>query len=376
MAFMISPIHRPLWAEISAVRFVENLKEIRRRISPRTFYAVMKADAYGHGAEALAPLTQGIADAVAVASVEEALRLRGAGFEGRLLVLGYTPPAALPEILSACLEITLLHLQDARAFGEAAARQGHTLPVHVKIDTGMSRLGVPWRGEEIFLEAVLAQKGLKVMAAFSHLAASDDPALEKFTRQQTQRLMALRKHPSFHHLPLHLANSGAVLNAPGSWLDGVRPGILCYGLCPTGTGPSPEGFAPVMRLLSRVVELRTLQKGDTVSYARTFTAKGPRRIATLPVGYADGILRSFSGRGEVLVGGQRAPMVGRVCMDFLMVDVTGVQGGVMIGQEVVLFGEQEGQSLGAGEAAQKAGTINYELVSLIGKRVPRVLIQS
>jgi alanine racemase len=378
-----------VWAEIDLGAVAHNVRELRRRTDPGAkLMAVVKANGYGHGAleVARAALASG-AEWLAVARLPEAIPLRKAGIDAPILVFGYTPPAEAGRLVDFDLRQSVYSLAAAQAYSAAAAARGRRIRVHLKVDTGMGRLGlVPAalraeaRGDAAggeFIREVAAIAGLPGIEAegiFTHFAASDSADKSYADRQLAlflDVLQVLRAHGL--EFPLrHAANSAAVIQLPESHLDLVRPGIALYGLKPSQeVDLTGIALKPAMALKTRVIHLKSVPAGTCISYGMTYRTPAPTVIATIPVGYADGYRRLFSSRGEMLVRGRRAPVVGRVCMDLSMLDVGAVPG-VQVEDEVVIFGKQGGGFIAADEIAQILGTINYEIVCDVAARVPRV----
>ncbi|OAT81077.1 alanine racemase [Desulfotomaculum copahuensis] len=367
-------LSRPVWAEVDLNAVAHNVKQIKRLLKPGTqMMAVVKADAYGHGASSVAQtaLLSG-ADRLAVAILSEALALRESGITAPILILGYTPPEQSCLLVANEITQTVFTVEMARAISRAAQKAGKTAKVHLKIDTGMSRIGVTPEEAPGFAAAVADLPGLEVEGAFTHMAVADE-ADKTYTRWQFGRFMQAVQGIAARgiNIPLkHVANSPTTLDLPEMHLDMVRPGIIIYGLWPSLEVKHEIDLKPAMQLKARVAYVKEVPAGTSVSYGRTFTTSAPSIIATLPIGYADGWSRLLSSKAEVLIHGRRVPLIGRVCMDQCMIDVTGVPD-VRAGDEAVLFGCQDGQCLPVEEVAAKMGTINYEMVCLISKRVPR-----
>jgi alanine racemase len=337
--------------------------------------AVVKADAYGHGAAQAARVLAGAgADMLGVASLEEGIQLREAGIETDILILGYTQPEWAASVVEGGFIQTVYHLNLAHALRDEARRLGKTCRVHVKIDTGMGRIGIMSKKAGRYIEELAGMKELELHGVFTHLSCADVMDSE-FTEIQLDRFRALLADLDARgiHAPcIHAANSAGVLRFKDSYFDMVRPGILLYGLAPSSEMKSLcGGFRPVMSIKTSIVELKTVPKGSRISYGGRFAAEKSTRVATVPAGYADGFSRRLSGAAHVLVQGRRAPIIGAVCMDFMMIDVTGIPN-VSINEEAVLVGRQGGAQIEFDELAAHIGTINYEVVSLIGKRVHRL----
>jgi len=358
---------RPTRAEIDLDALRANATWVNRHIGAAQLLAVIKADAYGHGAVTIArALAATEASALCVSLTEEGFELRGAGIAGPILVMGGIYGTAHDDVLAHDLTPVVFDLGDVEAF----ARSGRSVGVHVKIDTGMSRLGV--RPEHLgeFLDGCARFPGIRIEGLMTHLATADSDAelvhlqLARFAAE-IPRVRAAAGGP----LLLHAANTAGTLGFPEAHLDAVRPGLALYG------GGHPE-LKPVLRLVTCIAALRDLQPGDTVSYGAYFRATRPTRVATLPVGYADGYPRRLAAPvaarpADVLVRGRRCPIVGSVCMDMLMVDVTALGELATVGDEVVLIGTQGGERITAAELAERAGLIEYEITCGISKRVPR-----
>lgn len=393
-------------AEIDLGALRHNLGEIRRVVNRGTgILAAVKADAYGHGALAVSRAleAEGVS-MLGVARIEEGIELREGGIESPILVLsgvpvGGPPPfesleervdemlkhRLIPSVFDVRVALAMDRILQARELRREAAGSGGStirLPYHLKIDTGMGRIGIPAEALADALPVLSGLKHLKLSGAFTHFADSDDvsePA-QSFTRVQIETFRAavpaLRALVGESALLLHAASSAGALHRTGVDFDLVRPGIALYGAHPTAGDRDLVKLKPVMRLTTRVLFVKDVPVGTPVSYGRTFVTERPTRIATLPVGYGDGYPRSLSNRGEVLVAGKRARVIGRVCMDLTMVDATGLE--VAAGDEAVLIGAQTAgggtERISAEEVASMAGTISYEILTSISKRVPRVYL--
>lgn len=373
---------RTTWIEVSRSALTHNLHLLRSQLTPGAqLMAVVKANAYGHGAaETARTLQQAGADRFAVATLTEAVELRQAGIVRPILVLGYTPPWHAASALAHAITLTVFELETATAFHAAAQAAGQRLTVHVKVNTGMNRLGVRPEAAPALLTALTALDGLAVEGIFTHFATSDETdkthAEAQFTRFQAL-LDALRRAGLRPPLA-HAANSAALLTMPHTHLDMARSGIALYGLDPDMTQCTlPAGFRPALAWKARVTQVSDLAPGEAVSYGREFIASRPMRTATLPIGYADGFPRRPQTWGSVLIHGQHAPILGRVCMDQTVVDVTAIEaatGPVRQGDEVVIIGRQGEANLSAEIASARVGTNNYDIVSRILARVPRIYV--
>ena len=371
----------PVRAEIDLSAIAHNVSELRRITSPNArFMAVVKANGYGHGAEAAArtALKHG-ADRLALARIDEAVALRTAGIDTPMLVFGHTPPERAEDLLEHDLTQTVFSPEAARDLSDAAGALGRSVRVHLKVDTGMGRVGLlAVNGEDALREAedIIGLPGLDVEGIYTHFATADS-ADKKPARKQLSRFMAftgaLRKRGLT--IPIrHAANSAAVIDMPESHLEMVRPGISLYGLYPSDEVKKERiALRPAMTLKARIVQLKEVPEGYTISYGATYTAPAPTRIATVPVGYADGFNRRLSNQGRMVVRGLRCPIVGRVCMDSTMIDVTDVPD-VRVGDEVAVFGGDAEDAVTVDEVAEMLGTINYEVVSTVMARAPRVYV--
>ena len=363
------------WAEIDLGRLYHNYREVRRVLPEGCRFAgLCKANAYGHGAVTIAKRLEEIdADYIAVSCYEEAAELRSAGLKMPILLLAPSPAFLAPDIARLDVQQAIGDIDCARGMSRALAGTGLTLKCHIKLETGMGRTGFAVESEREMagVRELLTLPGLEPTGVFTHFAVSDEPeesfTLEQFARftkavdeleNETGRSLGIR----------HCANSGAVVNFRETCLDMVRPGLLLYGLYP-GAERGGLNLKPVMRLLTRVAEITEHHAGDTISYGRIFTCERDMRLAVIPVGYADGLHRSLSGKFDVLINGKRAHQVGRICMDMCMVDVTDMPE-VKTGDIVTVFGDEPE----ATELADIAGTISYELLCAISPRVPRVYI--
>ena len=379
------------WAEIDLNAYAHNIRELRRVTQPGArLMAVVKADGYGHGAvEAARAALQNGAESLGVARLHEAVELREAGLEAPILVFGYSPPDSAETLIDYDLTQTVYSPATAEALSDRAARIGK-IKIHIKVDSGMGRLGLlleePAGGisddisaanTDSDVAAINRLANFEVEGIFTHFATSDS-ADKSYANRQLNRFMDFLNRLNRAGLspPVkHAANSAAVIDMPDSHMDMVRPGIATYGLYPSNeVNHRNVQLKPVMTLKSRIIHLKKVPAGFNISYGITFQTKNPTTIATVPVGYADGFNRLLSSRGHMLVHGQRVPVVGRVCMDLTMLDV-GSLSGVEIEDEVVVFGQQGQKAITADELAATQNTINYEIVTSITARVPRVYLE-
>jgi len=381
-----------IWAEIDLTAIAANVSELRRITRPgaRLLVAV-KANAYGHGlVEVARRAIESGADALGVARLHEALALRKADITAPILILGYTPPDSVTTLIRYDFTQTVYAVETARAYAERVVRTGGRLKVHLKVDSGMGRLGLlpdahryAPPGMNITGTAVkdtleiAGLQGLELEGVFTHFASADSADKTYAEQQFTVYLDFLdRLQRAGFEIPVrHAANSGAIIDMPHTHLDMVRAGISLYGLYPSDeVDQSKITIVPAMSLKARIIHLKAVPAGFSVSYGMTHTTEKPTTIATIPVGYADGYNRRLSNRGCMLVNGIRAPIVGRVCMDLTMLDV-GHLPDVKLEDEVVIIGRQGAGSVTADEIAGLLGTINYEVTSAITARVPRVYLK-
>ncbi len=361
---------RPTWAEIDISALVGNLRLLRKRVGSRVkIMFVVKANAYGHDAVlcSLAAQKARAADWLGVSSVEEGLVLRSAGITLPILVLGSLYP--FESVLAAAahdLTPIVASLESAKRVAEAALRLHRNINIHVKVDTGMGRIGLRPEAALSLMRELASMKVIRVQGLYTHMAKAEDDRV--YTARQLldfTRVVSTLTREGLRPPLVHAANSAAALRHPGSRFDLIRPGLAAYGLY--------EGFVPVLTLKSKVVYIKTAPKGAAVSYGATWRAKRMSRIATLPAGYGDGYPRALSNRASVLVGGKRCPVVGRVTMDQTMIDVTDAPR-VRVGDDAVLIGRQDDAVVSAAELARLCGTISYETVTALSNRVPRVAV--
>jgi alanine racemase len=367
---------RPTVAEVSLGALRSNCREVCALVGGAvTVMAVVKADAYGHGAVAAArAFRDGGAQALGVSTVAEGAELRRAGIDGPIVVLGGVFRGEAKTVVEHGLGAAVWTPGCARALGAAAA--GRTVDVHLKVDTGMTRLGVDLADVRALGEAVRAVEGVRIAGVFSHFASADavDTLAAKAQVERFREAAAALAAAGIRPPHVHLANSAAVLSTPDAHFSMVRPGIMLYGYAPAPHLAARAKLRPAMRLRTAVAQARQVEAGRPVGYGGTFVTSRPSTIAVVPMGYADGYHRLASNRASVLVRGKRVPVAGRVCMDHTMLDVTDV-GGVETGEPVVAFGRQAGAFLGADELAAWCDTISYEVLTSVGRRVPRVYVE-
>ncbi len=378
---------RPTWLALDQNALIQNVNCIRRQIGARPLLmAIIKANAYGHGAMNVAPILQAAGvDRFGVATLNEALELRNGGVQKEILVLGYTPGWLASTLVEQAITATVYDLETVEALALAAQQAQRPAVVHVKVNTGMNRLGLLPAAVGDFMRALQNFPLIIVEGIFTHFADADqaDQTFAHVQLAQFTALLAALESAGCRPPLAHAANSAATFTLPAAYLEMVRCGIALYGLHPDPFhAPLPPGFQPVLSWKARVAQVRTLPPGESVGYGRTFVATQPTVVAVLPFGYADGFPRAPSHWGSVLIHGTEVPILGRVSMDQTVVDVTALEQqarlagrpGVRQGDEVVLIGQQGARRLTAEMIAQRLGTINYEVVSRILARVPRIVV--
>ncbi len=372
--------HRPTWAEIDLDALAANFHLVKDRVGQDVdVMAVVKANAYGHGAvECARRLQREKADWFGVALPEEGFELRGAGVTKPILCLAGFWDGQADLCLQHKLVPVVYRLDLIEAFDRAALERGIVADVHVKIDTGMGRLGVRFDELGDFVNSLKKFQNIRVDGLMTHFAAADEPSCGPLTKDQVQRfenaVAAFREH-GFQPAYRHLANSAAIFAQHSAWGNMVRPGGVLYGLWRDILAPSDrdEKFRPVMSVHSRITFLKWVPQGETVGYGCTFEASRKTLVATIPVGYDDGYMRALSNRGHAIIRGIHSTVIGRISMDLTLIDVTNVPG-VQLDDEVVLMGHEAGLSVTAEDLAKTAGTLSYEVTCGIGGRVPRVYV--
>lgn len=362
-------------AEVDLEALAYNYHQLRQLAPPSVkFLTVVKADAYGHGAIPVSKKLEELgADFLGVATVQEGAELRNAGIKSPILVLSGIYQEEVEAVLVYQLTPMVYRLEIAEALSAAAKNQGKKIPIHIKVDTGMGRIGVLAEEAAAFANRLRKFEHLTIEGIASHFSTADG-GNSSFVEEQLQRFMRTLEEmkkvdidPPF----CHIANSAALGTLPAAHFTLARPGIMLYGSYPSPSLKDEVSLRQVMSWKSIVADLKKVPKDYPISYGRTFITQRPSIIADIPVGYADGYNRRFSNRGEILIKGMRAPVVGRVCMDWTMVDVTDISG-VAVGDEVVLMGKQLGKEITAEELGERIGTISYEILCSVGKRVPRI----
>ncbi|WP_028992606.1 alanine racemase [Thermoanaerobacter thermocopriae] len=369
---------RPTRAEIYLDNIVHNLSEVKRWVGKKVkIMGVVKANAYGHGACHVAKvLVENGVCYLGVATIEEALELRECGINIPILVFGYTPLTQAEELIVNNITQTVFDINYVEELEKIALNVGKKAKVHVKIDTGMGRIGyTDLKVAEKEIEKMMEMEGVEVEGIFSHFATSDEKD-KSYAEQQFDMFKKLleRLKEKGINIPLkHIANSGAIIDLKYTHLDMVRPGIVLYGSYPSEEVKRPLDLRQTMGFKTKIVYIKEVPEGTSISYGKTFITKRKSKIATLPVGYADGFNRLLSNNYHVLVKGKYAAVVGRICMDQTMIDVTDIEG-VEVGDDVIIFGNQEGEKITAEEIAKKLNTIPYEVYCGISNRVPRIYI--
>lgn len=367
-------------ADIDLDAIYKNAENTKKLTKPGTkFMAIVKADAYGHGAIPVAKVLDPIADAYGVAILEEGIELRQAGITKPILILGFTPAPLYPSMIEYDIATAVFQYDMAKKMSDAAVQLGKKAKIHISLDTGMSRIGFALTEESLQTICKINQlPGIEIEGCFSHFARMDEKdktkAEQQFSRYET---FVHKMEQAGVKIPVkHISNSAGIMEMPKVNEDMVRDGICLYGLYPSEeVNKERLPLEPAMQWKTYVSYVKELEAGIEIGYGGTYTTTKPTMVATIPVGYADGYARSLSGKGCVLIHGQRAPILGRICMDQFMVDVTDIPG-TAEGDECMLFGEQEGEILSVEEVSELAGSFNYEFVCDVGRRVPRVFYQN
>lgn len=366
------------WAEVDLTAIAYNVQAFKKHVGEKVeIIAVVKANAYGHGAAAVAKAAlQAGATRLAVHRAIEGVQLRRAGIHAPILIMGYTPPEGAEMVVRERLTPSLITMEFAHALASQAEAIGMRVPVHVKVDSGMNRYGLMPEEVVDFLRAIAALPALNLEGLFTHFATADWGD-QTYVRQQLdvfQAVLSAARASGFHPPVVHAANSAAAMRLPEAHFDAIRPGIALYGMAPSSEWPPVFEIRPALTLKSTVSRVRLLPAGAAVSYSRTFVTQRPLKAALVPVGYGDGYHRILSNKGSVLIRGQRAPIIGRVCMDQFVVDVSHIEN-VQQDDEVVLIGAQGQERIAAEEVAGWAETINYEVTTSLTDRVVRIYKQ-
>lgn len=374
------------WAEISLNAIEHNYNVIRTKVADDTkVCCVIKADGYGHGAVELSQIYEKLgADFFAVSNIDEGIEIRKSGSKLPIVILGYTPVSEAENLAEYDISQAVFSLEYAKELSEKCVEEDCICKMHIKVDSGMSRIGFmcqEFPRDEYSIEEICEAcclPNLEVEGLFTHFCVSDEDAEgREFTNKQYENFIYVRdslKKRGVDISVVHCSNSGAIEDYPETCCDMVRAGIILYGLAPSSKLADRLDLVPAMTLKTVVAFVKEVQKGATISYGRTFTADRKMKIATVPIGYADGFIRQNAKDGYMMVNGKKAKIVGRICMDQTMLDVTDIEG-VKTGDEVVVFGTGENGEPTADSLAENTGTINYETVCLVGKRVPRIYIK-
>ncbi len=374
------------WAEISLNAIEHNYNVIRNKVADDTkVCCVIKADGYGHGAVELSQIYEKLgADFFAVSNIDEGIEIRKSGSKLPIVILGYTPISEAENLAEYDISQAVFSLEYAKELSEKCVEEDCICKMHIKVDSGMSRIGFmcqEFPRDEYSIEEICEAcclPNLEVEGLFTHFCVSDEDAEgREFTNKQYENFIHVRdslKKRGVDISVVHCSNSGAIEDYPETCCDMVRAGIILYGLAPSSKLADRLDLVPAMTLKTVVAFVKEVQKGATISYGRTFTADRKMKIATVPIGYADGFIRQNAKDGYMMVNGKKAKIVGRICMDQTMLDVTDIED-VKTGDEVVVFGTGENGEPTADSLAENTGTINYETVCLVGKRVPRIYIK-
>lgn len=374
------------WAEISLNAIEHNYNVIRNNVADDTkVCCVIKADGYGHGAVELSQIYEKLgADFFAVSNIDEGIEIRKSGSKLPIVILGYTPVSEAENLAEYDISQAVFSLEYAKELSEKCVEEDCICKMHIKVDSGMSRIGFmcqEFPRDEYSIEEICEAcclPNLEVEGLFTHFCVSDEDAEgREFTNKQYENFIYVRdslKKRGVDISVVHCSNSGAIEDYPETCCDMVRAGIILYGLAPSSKLADRLDLVPAMTLKTVVAFVKEVQKGATISYGRTFTADRKMKIATVPIGYADGFIRQNAKDGYMTVNGKKAKIVGRICMDQTMLDVTDIEN-VKTGDEVVVFGTGENGEPTADSLAENTGTINYETVCLVGKRVPRIYIK-
>ncbi|WP_319478383.1 alanine racemase [Marispirochaeta aestuarii] len=360
---------------ISLKNLDHNLSLLRELAGGRPLWPAIKADAYGHGARIVAShlVSRGV-DTFGVAQVQEALELAENGIDARFIILSPDLGDTAQEIAAHGLEPVVTTDIQLRALSREALRQGRDIRVHLKFDTGMGRVGFCPREADTVLARIAGYPGLKIAGFMSHFPRADEGDPEYSLEQLGRFRDIVEKTADFRDFETHMANSAAIFDVSGACFDACRPGIALYGLKPSSAirNPRVDELKPVLSWKTAITQLKEVPPGTGLSYGHSYITSRQSLIATVPVGYGDGLARPLSNRIEMLVGGRRCRQVGTICMDQCLIDVSPLRGRVEEGDEVVIIGAQADQFIGAGEQAEVLGTINYEIVTRISGRVPRL----
>lgn len=370
---------RPVWAEIDLDAIKYNIDSIKRRVDTKELIAVVKADAYGHGAlDVSKTLVENGATKLAVAVITEAMELRHGNINTPIMILGYTPLEFAADLINYDIEQTIFDLEYATKLSEIALNLGKKAKVHVALDTGMGRIGFLINDNSLNeILKISSLKGLEVVGIFTHFATADESD-KNYSNKQYKKFTDFNEKliSKGVNIPLkHVSNSGAIIDMPNTYLDAVRAGIVLYGYYPSEDVLKQNlDLKKAITIKTQVAHVKILDKNEYVSYGRKFKTERKSIIATLPIGYADGYSRALTGKAKVIINGKFAPVVGTICMDQCMIDVTDI-GDVHVGDEVIVLGRDKDLKFDADDMAKAMGTINYEVLCMIKQRIPRVYIE-
>ena len=371
---------RPVWAEINIDNIKNNIKEIKKSVEDKEVIAVVKANAYGHGAIEIAPvLLENGADRLAVAMINEAIELRENNIKASIIILGYTMIDALEEVISNDIEQTVYSLDYAKEISKIAKKLGKTAMIHIAVDTGMGRVGFLPNKESIEDVIEISKlENIKITGVFTHFSTADEED-KSYTKEQVNKFNYFVKSLEDKNINLglkHVSNSAAIIDIEDAIYDAVRPGIILYGYYPSKEVKKDKiKILPALTLKSQIVHVKKVAKDQYISYGRQYKTNKESIIATLPIGYADGYLRALFEKGKVIVNNTLVPVVGRICMDQCMIDITDI-GEVPIETEVTVIGDNGQINIDAEYYAELLNTINYEILCMIGRRVPRMYIEN
>lgn len=373
-------ILRPAWAEIDLDAIAYNTRNIKQLIGHKDLIAVVKANCYGHGVIDIIPtLLENGVSRFAVAMISEALEIRENNITAPVMILGFTPLYLGEELINNDIEQTVYDLDYARELSKIALSLNKKAKIHIAMDTGMGRIGfLPNEKSIDDITEIYSLEGIDVVGIFTHFSTSDEKDKE-YSHQQFTKMMSVMDELEKRgvDIPLkHVANSAAIIDLPSTYLDAVRAGIILYGYYPSDeVNKSNLALKPALTLKATITNVKTLEKDMYISYGRTFKTSDKTVVATIPVGYADGYIRKLGENGKVIIKDQFAPIIGRICMDQFMIDVTNIPD-VKIGDEVILLGEKNNLKYNADDIAEKLGTINYEVTCMLKSRLPRVYIKN
>lgn len=371
---------RPVWAEINLDNIAYNMQQIRKLAKSKELIGVVKADAYGHGAIDITPvLLENGASRLAVAVISEAIELRKSGIKCPIMILGLTPETLSEELINYDIEPAVSSYEYAYTLSELAKKKNKNVKIHIVVDTGMGRIGfLPCKESIEDIYKISRLPNIEIEGLFSHFCTADE-ADKEYSRMQFEKYNWFCEQVNERNIKVNMrdiANSAAIIDLQDTHYDGARPGIILYGYYPSNeVNKSALSIKPALTWKANIVHIKTLDKDQYIGYGRKFKTERKSVIATLPVGYADGYTRMMSGKAKVIINGKFAPVVGNICMDQCMVDITDIEG-VKVGDEVILLGADENIKFDADDIAPMLGTINYEIICMISKRVPRVYVKN